>query len=84
VPETVLLSELVPVLAVTGPFAFALAIVRSLPHAARGIVVLAAGITAIITRDDARRESCHKVLDMVTRRDGGPPFWPRRRAITRR
>jgi hypothetical protein len=77
-------SEFIPVLAVTGPFAFALLIMRGLPHAARGVMLLVAGITAIVTTQKERRAACIAIVDKVTRRDSGPPAWPRLRPITRR
>lgn len=52
-------------------------ILRSFPQAARAMVVLVAGIVAIVTRDKDRRESCHVVLDKVTRHDDPPPRRPR-------
>jgi hypothetical protein len=69
--ETVL-SELIPILAVTGPFAFALVVVRGLPHAARALMVLVAGLTAIVASNSERREACLEVLDKVTRQDSKP------------
>lgn len=78
------MSELIPVLAVTGPFAFVLLIMRGLPHAARGVMMLVAGITAIVTTQAERRAACIAIVDKVTRRDSVPPACPRRRCITRR
>ena len=66
-----------PVLSIAGPAALVFVILRSFPQAARAVVVLVAGIVAIVTRDKERRESCHAVLDKVTRHDAGPPRPPR-------
>ena len=57
-----------PVLSIAGPAALVFVILRSFPQA---------GIVAIVTRDKERRESCHAVLDKVTRHDAGPPRPPR-------
>ena len=59
----------VPVLAVAGLPALIFVIMRSLPHAARGAVMLLAGVVAVVTRDSKRRAACYKVLDTLTRRD---------------
>jgi len=74
----------IPTLAFAGPVALALIMARSFPHAARAVMVLLAGVVAIVTRDHERRVACLAVLDKVTRRDSGPPVRPRRRAIRRR
>lgn len=58
-----------PVLAVAGTPALAYAVARSFPHAARAVVVLVAGIVAVLTRDENRGKRCLEVLDKVTRRD---------------
>lgn len=72
------LSEYVtPVLAVVGVPALLLVILRYSPQVARAVVVLLAGIVAIVTRDKERRESCHGVLDKVTRHDAGSSRRPR-------
>lgn len=78
------MSEFIPVLAVTGPLALALFIMRGLPHAACGLMLLVAGITAIVTTQAERRAACVAIVDKVTRPDSGPPAWPRRRPIARR
>jgi len=77
--ETVL-SEFLPVLAAVGTPALALTLIIVLyfPHVARAVMILVAGIVAVVTGDKDRRESCHEVLDKVTCRGGGPPAWPRR------
>ena len=64
-------SYLVPVLTVAGLPTLAFVVMRSLPYAARGVVMLLAGVVAIMTRNPERRESCHKVLDSI--RDSEPP-----------
>lgn len=46
------MSALIPILTASGPFAFTLAIARSLPRTARGVMTMVAGLTAIISRDD--------------------------------
>jgi hypothetical protein len=48
-------------------------VMRYSSHTARAIVVLLAGIVAIVTRDPKRRAACHKVLNTLTRRDSKPP-----------
>jgi hypothetical protein len=65
-----------PVLSITGPSALVFVIMRCFPHTARAVVVLLAGIVAIVTRDPERRAACHKVLDTLTRRDGKPDDLP--------
>jgi hypothetical protein len=76
--------ELLSVLAVTGVPVLAVLWVslRYGPQVLRALLALVAGITAIVSRNDKRVESCHRVLDKVTRRDNGPPG-PRRREIGR-
>jgi hypothetical protein len=49
-------------------------VLRCLPHAARALVVLVAGIVAITTGNKDRRESCQAVLDKLTRRDANKPL----------
>ena len=66
-----------PVLTVIGVPALVFVILRSFPQAARAALVLVAGIVAIVSRDKDRRESCHAVLDKVTRHDADPPRQPR-------
>jgi hypothetical protein len=56
-----------PVLTVVGVPALIFVILRSLPRVANAVVVVLAGIIAIVTHDKDRRDSCHKVLDRVTR-----------------
>ncbi len=58
-----------PVLAVVGTPALAYAIARSFPHAARAVVVLVAGIVAILTRDENRGKRCLEVLRILRGRD---------------
>ena len=43
------------------------------PQVIYALLTVAAWITAIVSPDDKRRESCHKVLDMAFRRDNSPP-----------
>ena len=62
-----------PVLSIAGPPALVFVIMRCFPQTARAVVVLLAGIVAIVTRDPKRRAACHKVLDTLTRRDSKPP-----------
>src|SRR4051812_1378231 len=72
-PAPMALPEYVaPVLTLVGVPALILVILRSSPQAARAMVVLVAGIVAIVTRDKDRRESCHEVLEKVTRNDAAP------------
>jgi hypothetical protein len=40
-------------------------IMRCFRQTARAVVVLLAGIVAIVTRNPERRESCHKPLDSI-------------------
>ncbi len=58
-----------PVLSIAGPPALVFVIMRCFPHTARAVVLLLAGIVAIVTRDPKRRAACHKVLDTLTRTD---------------
>ncbi len=62
-----------PVLAVAGLPALLFVIMRGIPYATRAVVLLLAGIVAIVTRDPERRKSCHEVLDALTRQDGKLP-----------
>jgi hypothetical protein len=61
-----------PVLSVAGPAALVFVIMRYFPHAARAVMMLLAGIVAIVTRDPERRAASHKVLDTLTRLDDKP------------
>ena len=63
-----------PVLSIAGPPALVFVIMRCFPHTARAVVLLVAGIVAIVTRDPKRRAACHKVIDALTRRDSKPPL----------
>jgi hypothetical protein len=74
------LPEFVPFLAAAGVPAIVWLFLRYFPQVANALVVLLAGVVAIVTGNKDRRESCHEVLDKITRR-GGPPSWPRRRAV---
>jgi len=56
----------VPVLSVAGPGALALVVLRFFPSAARALVVLLAGVVAIVTRDPKRRSACFRVLDKLS------------------
>jgi hypothetical protein len=62
-----------PVLSIAGPAALVFEIMRCFPHTARAVVLLLAGIVAVVTRDPKRRAACHKVLDTLTRPDSRPP-----------
>jgi hypothetical protein len=62
-----------PVLSIAGPAALVFVVLRYFPHVARAVVVLLAGIAAIVTKDPKRRAACHKVLDTLTRTDGRQP-----------
>jgi len=62
-----------PVLSIAGPPALVFVIMRCFPHTARAVVLLLAGVVAIVTRDPKRRASCHKVLDALTRREAPLP-----------
>ena len=77
--------EYLSVLAVTGVPLLAVLWVslRYGPQVLHALLAVVAGIVAIVSRNDKRGESCHKVLDKVTRRDNGPPRPPRRREIGR-
>jgi hypothetical protein len=62
-----LLSEyVVPVLSIAGPAALVFVILRCFPLVARAVVVLIAGVAAIVTRDPKRRAACFKVLDKLS------------------
>ncbi len=61
-----------PVLSIAGPSALVFVIMRYFPHAARAVMLLLAGIVAIVTRDPERRAASHKVLDTLTRLDDRP------------
>lgn len=63
-----------PILSVARLPALIFVIMLCFPHAARALVLLLAGIVAIVTRDAKRRAACHKVLDTLTRRDSKPPL----------
>lgn len=62
-----------PVLAVAGLPALIFMIMRGFPHAARGVVLLLAGVVAIVTKDPKRRAACYRVLGAITRKDTKPP-----------
>jgi hypothetical protein len=62
-----------PVLDVAGTPALIFVIMRCFPHTAHAVVVLLAGIAAIVTRDPKRRAACHKVLDTLTRQKAPCP-----------
>jgi hypothetical protein len=75
-----------PAIAVVGTPALIYGIVRSSQHAVRAVVLLLAGVVAIVTRDPKRRVACIAIVDKMTRRDAGPPGPdrpPRREAIGR-
>ena len=61
-----------PVLSIAGPAALVFVILRYFPHVARAVVLLLAGIVAIVTRDPERRAASHKVLDSLTRPESEP------------
>jgi hypothetical protein len=58
-----------PVLSIAGPAALLYVIMRYFPLVARAVVVLLAGIAAIVTTDSTRRTACLKVLDALGRPD---------------
>jgi hypothetical protein len=60
-----------PVFAVAGLPALIFVIMKGFPHAARAVVLLLAGVVAIVTRNQERRGACLKILDTLTR-DGAP------------
>jgi len=62
-----------PVLSIAGPAALVFVIMRCIPHVARSVVVLLAGVVAIVTTDPKRRAACHRVLDTITRHGDGLP-----------
>jgi hypothetical protein len=62
-----------PVLSIAGPAALVFVIMRCFPHVTRAVVVLAAGLGAIVTRDPKRRAACLKVLGTLSHQDGDPP-----------
>jgi len=77
--ETVL-SVLIPVLSAAGvPAIIAVLAIFRCGSAARALVLLAASVVAIVTRDPKRRAACLAIVDKVTRRGSAPPAWPRRR-----
>jgi hypothetical protein len=55
----------VPVISIAGPVALVFVILRCFPHVARAVVVLLAGIAAIVTTSKERREASIKVLDAL-------------------
>jgi hypothetical protein len=63
--------------------AFVWVCLRYGPQVLHELLTMVAGITAIVSNDDKRRESCYKVLDTIARRDSEPPRPPRRRGIGR-
>ncbi len=77
------MSEFIPALAVAGVPAILWVVLRYCPQAADALVVLLAGIVAVVSRDEKRRESCHQVLDKVKRRESRPPGRQRRRQVGR-
>jgi hypothetical protein len=62
-----------PVLSIAGPPALVFVVMRCFPRTARAVVMLLAGIVAILTRDPKRRAACHKVLATLTRTDDRQP-----------
>jgi hypothetical protein len=58
-----------PMLSIAGPAALVFVILRCFPLVARAVVVLLAGIAAIVTADKDRRAASIKVLDAL----GHPP-----------
>jgi hypothetical protein len=68
------LPEIVaPVLSVAGPAALVLVVLRCFPIVTRAIVTLVAGLAAVLSNDDKRREASIRVLDVLTRKSGMPP-----------
>lgn len=69
---------LAPVLTIAGLPALIFMIMRSFPHAARSVVVLLAGIAAVMTRDEQRGKRCLEVLRVLRGRDrdNQPPSLP--------
>jgi hypothetical protein len=67
-----------PVLSIAGPVALVYVILRCFPHAARAVVVLLAGIVAVVTRDEQRGKRCLEVLRVLRGRDrdNQPPSLP--------
>jgi len=63
----------VPVLSIAGPAALVLVVMRCFPLVARAVMVLVAGIAAIVTNNGERRAACLKVLDSLGRQGGTPP-----------
>jgi hypothetical protein len=57
----------VPVIGIAGPTTLIFVILCRFPHVARAVVVLLAGIAAIVTSDKERREACLKMLDALGR-----------------
>jgi hypothetical protein len=66
----------VPALSLAGPAALAFVILRFFPSAARAVVVLLAGIAAIVTRDPQRREASLTVLDKLSQGTPGEKAEP--------
>jgi hypothetical protein len=54
-----------PVLSIAGHAALVFVVLRCFPLVARAVVVLLAGIAAIVTTDKERREASIKVLDAL-------------------
>ena len=63
----------VPVISIAGPVALVFVILRCFPHVARAVVVLLAGIAAIVTTSKERREASIRVLDVLSRQGETPP-----------
>ena len=56
----------VPALSIAGPAALVFVILRFFPSAARAVVVLIAGVAAIVTTSKERREASLTVLDKLS------------------
>jgi hypothetical protein len=65
-----------PVLSIAGPAALVFVVMRYFPHVARAVVVLLAGIAAIVTTSKERREASIRVLDVLSRESDSEPAKP--------
>jgi len=65
-----------PALSVVSPAALVLVIMRCFPLVARAVVVLLAGVAAIVTTSRERRAACIKVLSLLSRQSESEPAEP--------
>lgn len=65
-----------PVLSIAGPAALVFVVLRCFPMVARAVVVLLAGIAAIVTTSSERRAASIKVLDALGHSPRSEPAKP--------